>query len=410
MIDFTALKINPKNPRLIKKEQFDKLKKSIGSFTKMLEIRPIAYDEEGVIWGGNMRYEALKSLGIEMKPKYFKELKGFTLEEKREFAIRDNIELGSWDDSILANEWSDLPLEEWGVDTSGWEKEVEEDEAPEVSDEEPISKLGEVYQLGRHRLMCGDSTKIEDVEKLMNGQKAELLFTSPPYSDMRDYSGGLDLSVTKLKSFIELFDSYVNYQAVNLGIQRKNGEVFEYWDEYKEYARGLGLKLLSWNVWYQGTAGSISKQVAFFPIEHEWVFIFGRQFKEINRTEQRATPISRKESTHRNRDGSMERHNLGRQEYYKELGTVLYVPSEKTEIRASHPAVYPIEFAAKYIETMTGDGDSVVDCFGGSGSTLIACEQLNRTCYMMEISPAYCDVIRKRYAKFIGKENEWQTL
>jgi len=146
MID---LKLNPNNPRIIKKDQFDKLKKSIGSFTKMLEIRPIAYDENGVIWGGNMRYQALESLGIEMKPEYFKELKGFTLEEKREFAIKDNVELGENDDDILANEWSDLPLEEWGIDTSGWKSdEVIEDEVPEVQ-EEAISKLGEVYQLGR---------------------------------------------------------------------------------------------------------------------------------------------------------------------------------------------------------------------------------------------------------------------
>ena len=102
-MDYTTLKTNPSNPRRINKDQFERLKKSIGSFTKMLEVRPIAYDEDGVIWGGNMRYEALKALNIEMKPEYFKELKGFTLEEKREFAIRDNIELGEWDDDILAN-------------------------------------------------------------------------------------------------------------------------------------------------------------------------------------------------------------------------------------------------------------------------------------------------------------------
>ena len=148
-MEYYTLKTNPSNPRLIKKEQFERLKKSIGSFTKMLEVRPIAYDEDGIIWGGNMRYEALKALNIEMKPEYFKELKGYTHEEKREFAIRDNIELGEWDDDILANEWSDLPLDDWGIDTKGWEKEVEEDEVPEVSDEPPVSKLGEVYRLGR---------------------------------------------------------------------------------------------------------------------------------------------------------------------------------------------------------------------------------------------------------------------
>lgn len=121
------LKLNPSNPRLIEEKDFEKLKNSIGSFTKMLEVRPIAYDEDRVIWGGNMRYRALQALGIEMKPEYFKELKGYTLEEKKEFAIRDNIELGEWDDDILANEWSDLPLEEWGVDTAGWDVETIDD-------------------------------------------------------------------------------------------------------------------------------------------------------------------------------------------------------------------------------------------------------------------------------------------
>lgn len=116
------LKTNPTNPRRINDKQFERLKKSIGSFTKMLEVRPIAYDEDGVIWGGNMRYEALKSLGIEMKPEYFKELKGFTLEEKREFAIRDNVELGEWDWDILNNSWEDLPLKDWGINIAGdWE-------------------------------------------------------------------------------------------------------------------------------------------------------------------------------------------------------------------------------------------------------------------------------------------------
>jgi len=135
-MDYTTLKTNPSNPRLIKKDQFERLKKSIGGFTKMLEVRPIAYDEDGVIWGGNMRYEALKALGIEMKPEYFKELTGYTLDEKREFAIRDNIELGEWDDDILANEWSDLPLDDWGIDTKGWE---------ERNDEETRRKLADMF-------------------------------------------------------------------------------------------------------------------------------------------------------------------------------------------------------------------------------------------------------------------------
>jgi len=118
-MDYTKLKLNENNPRTISEVKYKKLLKSIESFTKMLGVRPIAYDESGVIWGGNMRYRALLQLHkdgkVELKPEYFKELKGFTEEEKREFAIRDNVELGDWDMDILANEWSDLPLDGWGV-------------------------------------------------------------------------------------------------------------------------------------------------------------------------------------------------------------------------------------------------------------------------------------------------------
>ena len=203
----------PKRARRINKDQFERLKKSIGSFTKMLEIRPIAYDEDGVIWGGNMRYEALKALEVEMKPEYFKELKGYTLEEKREFAIRDNIELGDWDGDVLASDWSDLPLTEWGIDIKGWEKEVDEDEAPEVEEGEPDSKYGEIYQLGRHKVMCGDSTKREDVEALMGEIKANMCFTDPPYNV--DYEG-TEGKIMNDSMTDEQFDAFLEASMSNI--------------------------------------------------------------------------------------------------------------------------------------------------------------------------------------------------
>lgn len=176
------LQLNPNNPRQITKKDFEALKKSIKEFPEMLEKRPIVYDENNIILGGNMRYRALKELekeGFEVKDSYFINASGWTEKQKREFVIKDNVERGDWDTDILANEWSDLPLDEWGIDTGEWEpeKEITEDEAPEVEEGEPDSKVGEVYQLGRHYLMCGDSTKIEDVERLMNGQKADMVFT-----------------------------------------------------------------------------------------------------------------------------------------------------------------------------------------------------------------------------------------
>ena len=360
------LKTNPSNPRRLMKEQFERLKDSIESFTKMLEIRPIAYDEDGVIWGGNMRYLALRELGIEMKPEYFKELKGFTLEERREFAIRDNIELGEWDDDILANEWSDLPLDDWGIDTVGWDnKEVVEDDAPEVSDEEPESKLGEVYLLGRHRLMCGDSTKIEDVEKLMNGQKADMVFTDPPY--------GIDYSDTKRKFEKIIGDDKNPEQLVYEALSLHSGipaYVCCNWQSMGNVGLAMeeaGFNIKSCIVWDKGVR--IQNLDKFYK-RHEFILYSGR-FGGEKTIDGDVWQISR-------------------------------------ETRDDHPTAKPVELCARAIRYE--EGNSILDLFGGSGSTLIACEQLNRTCYMMEISEAYCDVIRKRYAKFIGKEEEWQTI
>ena len=147
------LKLNPKNPRTISKKDFEALKKSIKEFPEMLEKRRIVYDETKTVLGGNMRLRALLELeaeGFEIKDDYFQSAEGWTEKQKMEFVIKDNVERGAWDDDVLANEWDDLPLEEWGIDTKGWDsEELIEDEAPEVSQEEPVSKLGEVYQLGR---------------------------------------------------------------------------------------------------------------------------------------------------------------------------------------------------------------------------------------------------------------------
>jgi len=367
-MDYTNLKTNPKNPRRINKEQFEKLKKSISSFTKMLEIRPIAYDEEGIIWGGNMRYEALKALGIEMKPEYFKELKGYTDKEKHEFAIRDNIELGEFDDDILANEWSDFPLEDWGVDVRGWEKEIEEDEVPEVSDKPAISKLGEVYQLGRHRLMCGDSTKRENVEKLMNGKKADMVFTDPPYGI------DLDADYSKMPSTRKLgnktYDKLINdnkpfdfqlFSWINCDEQ--------IWWGANYYAKTLP-EGGSWYVWDK-------------RVEEKFDRMFGSAFE-----------IAWSKTKHK-------------QEIARFNNTLF---SGEVDARGKvHPTQKPTKLCGWFIGKLSQEGNIILDLFGGSGSTLIACEQLDRTCYMMELDPKYVDVIRKRYAKFIG-EDEWQKV
>ena len=235
----------------------------------------------------------------------------------------------------------------------------------------------------------------------MNGQSAELLFTSPPYSDMREYNGSKDLSVTNLVEFITSFYQYCEYQVINLGIQRKNNDINEYWNDYILKARDNGYKFLSWNVWAKPSAGSIGNQSAFFPISHEWIFVFGKKFKDINRTCERTTSV-KKERTHRKvrqADGSMKNSTVGFQGALKEMESVFYSNPELGAIRKDHPATFPIELPSEYIKAITNEGDLIAEPFTGSGTTMVASHQLKRKCYGMELDPKYCQVIIDRMIK-----------
>lgn len=181
------LVINPSNPRTISKKDFESLKTSIQEFGKMLELRPIVYDENNVIWGGNMRYQAYKlavEQGIlEHKEEYFKKLpEHFTEEDKRRFAITDNINRGDWDDEILANEWDDLPLQEWGINTDSWAIHEEFERAKDVGE---LDEAMNTYLMGTIKQIVLYYTneeylaimeKVEEVKKLHNLEDNTALF------------------------------------------------------------------------------------------------------------------------------------------------------------------------------------------------------------------------------------------
>lgn len=182
----TEIKTNPNNPRFIKDEKFNKLVKSIKDFPEMMELRPIIIDENNIIQGGNMRYKALRELGYKDIPdNWIKQRKDLTVEQWNEFIIKDNVGFGEWDLDALANEWDGEQLSKWGVDLSGWNEskilEAEEDnfEIPEEIQTDIV--LGDLFEIGEHRLLCGDSTDSDSVAKLMNGEKADMVFTDPPY-------------------------------------------------------------------------------------------------------------------------------------------------------------------------------------------------------------------------------------
>jgi DNA modification methylase len=361
-----------KNPRSINKKDFERLKKQI---VKLGQYKPLLITPDGEVIGGNMRLKAYSSLGIEdiwvsiVTPK--------DEAEKLEYALSDNDRAGYYDVDMIANMMPEYPEFNWGdyaVDLKEPQTlkdlidsltPIEEDEVPEVSDEPAISKLGEGYQLGRHRLMCGDSTKIEDVEKLMDGKKADMVFTDPPYGiDYQDLKGKFKKIANDNTNPTQLIQDSL---SPHFGIPTYVCCNWRSMKDTEEAMKNAGLEVKACIVWDKGSG---VQNLDKFYKRHEFILYSG--------------PYGGEKTV----DGD--------------------VWQITREVRNDHPTAKPVELCARAIKYQ--EGNNVIDMFGGSGSTLIACEQTNRICYMMEIDEKYCDVIRKRYAKFIGKEEEWETL
>lgn len=364
------IKPNPNNPRIIKDDKFKKLVQSLKDFPEMATVRPVVIDDTNTILGGNMRYKAMVEAGWDDIP--VTQVEGWTDKQKQEFIIKDNVAGGEWDWDVLANSWDIEELEAWGVDLPKdlAKTEVEEDEAPEVSPDESISEVGKVYQLGRHRLMCGDSTDLDSVSTLLNGKVMDMVFTDPPYGV--DYSsrvdknkrkpwGGIlndDLEGESLRQF--LFDTCAHlaepkYICCN-------------WQSVMDFMLALG-KPNAFIVWDKGSIGL----GAGYRNQHEIILFYG---KLDHNSESNVWSL--------NRDSTSE---------------------------YNHPTQKPLKLSARAIGNSSKVGGNVLDIFGGSGSTLMACEQTDRTCYTMELDPKYCDVIRKRYTQYVNNSvDNWESF
>lgn len=420
-LNIDELKPYENNSRTHSKAQIKKIAKSLEEFGWM---SPVVVDENYTIIAGHGRVLGAKEAGITEVPCLV--VDDLTDDQKRAYVIADNklSDESGWDYDKLVKELKELnetfDTSFTGFDlkslASSFDMKSKEDDFS-LEEESVISvKRGDIWKLGNHVLMCGDSTSAKDVEALLGGEKGQLLFTSPPYFDLRDYGGGKDLSVENISKFIPVYKDYSDYQCVNLGIVRRDCEVVPYWDLYINEAKKIGYKLLSWNVWDKMSASSMGSQKAMFPIRHEWIFVFGKTPKEINLTEDKKTAsiAAIRPKKIRKADGKMKLEgttgnfvfNKKKMETVQEVSSVVKVMPERHSFKIGHPAMFPVELPAKYIAAMTQKNDIVIEPFGGSGSTLIACEELGRKCRIMELDEEYCGLIIKRWEEYTGEKAE----
>lgn len=389
--------------------------------------QPIVIDDHDVVVICHCRLLAAKKLGLPEVPVTI--ASGLTEDEIRELRIADNkTNESAWDWATLAEDIDSLDFSGF----EGFEDILDLVNGIEVAEEiESVAKApskenprgirrGDLFKLGEHRLLCGSSTDQDEVKTLMDGQSARLLFTSPPYSDLREYNGQKDMSVDHMAQFIPCYAPFAKIQAVNLGMVFRESEVVPYWNDYIDAAHAAGLKLLAWNVWDKLTCGNIGQQKMMVPLRHEFIFVFGRERVELRFTMPKKEENifgneRRKKVTKRNPDGSTEIHSRGNTaKAFKKMESVLKIPapthltsvtaqqSENGAIRQKHPATFPVLLPSEYIVAFTEPGDSVIEPFCGSGTTLIACENLGRACFGMELDPVYCNVILDRWEEQTG--------
>lgn len=374
------IKLNPNNPRLIKDDKFEKLVKSIKEFPEMLDIRPIVVNSDMVILGGNMRFKACKEAGLKEIPVIVAD--NLTEEQQREFLIKDNTSGGEWDFEILANEWDVEQLEEWGLDIPAFETEevleAEEDDFDATPPEEPITVLGDLYEIGEHRLLCGDSTDSDQFAKLMNGNKADMVFTSPPYNANTKAGQG---DIFNKKKSIKLYNE--GYSD-NLDSNKYIDFVVEVLDNCFLYTNGF----IFWNVSYNANSRfeyikQISNHLEYLIEQICW---------------KKSSTIPFKGSLMRDWEPiylfSTNGDKLGLENVVSNHWEISNTGSQQD----NHKACFPIELPFKAIEIVK-KSNLILEPFCGSGSTMVASHQLKRKCFGMELDPKYCDVIIKRMLK-----------
>lgn len=388
-----SLKMLKPYERNAKKHGPDQVKKLKASILEFGFLTPCLIDRDYNIIAGHGRVMAAKDLGLESVPCVF--IEGLTDEQRRAYILADNRlgELGEWDFDLVFDELAELDELGFDIELTGFEM---PEEIPEVIEDgfdedsvpdEPRCKLGDLWQLGNHRLICGDSTDVNVIERLMGGQQAEIAFTSPPYNvgasatlngnthmtDCKYQSGNDDLSDYDdlLAGTTDNMLMFSKWAFINLQMLANNKQtICEWLNNYKDMLCDIA-------IWYKtATAPAMAERV--MNSQYEFIFIFS------NENNSRAIGTKNFRGTVSNvYEGSAQR---------------------KNEYAEVHSATFPVDFAEHFIKNFTNTTDSVLDVFGGTGTTLIVCEQLNRKCFMCELDPHYCDIIISRWETLTGRE------
>ena len=389
-VDIKAIKPYPNNPR-----------KNDGAVAAVAEsikqcgyCSPIVVDESMVVLAGHTRLKAVKRLGWEECEVCVRE--GLTEEQKRKYRLLDNKtnELAAWDDELLAQELMDLDFEGFGFGfTAAVEAEVVEDEYDEPLPETPTAKLGDVYQLGRHRLMCGDSTDINDVQKLCGGAVMDMLLTDPPYNVNYEGSAGkIQNDNMKDAAFREFLRSafYCAKEAL------KPGGAFHIWHADSEgyNFRGAcidaGLKIRQCLIWVKNSL-VLGRQD--FQWRHE-PCLYGENpldFPAVEEYEEDCQPC-------------IYGWKDGKHYWFKNRRQTTVLEFDRPTKSKEHPTMKPVKLFDYEMKCNTQPGENVLDLFGGSGTTIIAVEQNGRNAFVMEFDPKYVAVIIDRWEKFTGQE------
>lgn len=372
--DINTIKPYENNPRKLKDSAIEKVAMSLKEYGFR---QPIVVDKDRIIVVGHTRYRASKKLGFKEVPITIAD--NLTPEQINAYRIADNrtAEESEWDSELLKMEIKDLEAKDFKLDLLGFNEDqlndmlfeekqglTDEDEVPEAP-EEPISKLGDIWKLGNHRLMCGNSVDYEDVHKLMNNKIADLVNTDPPYgvnyqSNMRTKSEKFDVikNDDKILDITPMIDKF------------SKGWVFIWttWkviDKWLDNTKSFGFPT-NMVVWHKG-GGGIGDLKKTFSTDYEMALVFNR----------------------------------GAELCGKRIGSVWKLQKDKA-IKYKHPTQKPVELSVEAIDKTTNPKSIVMDLFLGSGSSLIACEKMDRICYGMELDPKYCDVIIKRWENFTG--------